>query len=116
VRDLNYVKDTVAGFISASSAKDVIGKTINCGRGKGVTIGELARMILEICDSKATIVTDAERIRPEKSEVMELICDNSLARELMGWEPKYSLQEGLEETVAWMRENLDRYKTNIYNV
>jgi dTDP-glucose 4,6-dehydratase len=116
VRDLNYVKDTIAGFIAAASAEDVIGKTINCGRGEGVTIRELARMILEICESKATIKTDAERIRPEKSEVMELICDNSLARELMGWEPKYSLQEGLEETVVWMRENLDRYKTDVYNV
>jgi NAD dependent epimerase/dehydratase len=116
VRDLNYVKDTVAGFIAAANAETVVGKIINCGRGEGVTIGELARMILEICESKATIVTDNERVRPEKSEVMELICDNSLARELMGWEPKYSLQEGLEETVAWMRENLDRYKTDVYNI
>lgn len=114
VRDLNYVKDTVAGFIAAASAENVIGKTINFGRGEGVTIGALSRMILEICESKAVIETDAERIRPEKSEVMELICDNSLARELIGWEPKYSLQEGLEKTVAWMRKNLDRYKTDIY--
>jgi NAD dependent epimerase/dehydratase len=116
VRDLNYVKDTVAGFIAAANAENVVGKTINCGRGEGVSIGELAQMILEICGSKATIETDSERVRPEKSEVMELICNNTLARELMGWEPKYSLQEGLEETVAWMRDNLDRYKTNIYNV
>lgn len=115
VRDLNYVKDTVAGFIAAASAENVIGKAINFGRGEGVTIGALARMILEICESKAVIETDAERIRPKKSEVMELICDNSLARELIGWEPKYSLQEGLEKTVAWMRKNLDRYKTDIYH-
>ena len=118
VRDLNYVKDIVAAFIAAASAENVVGKTINCGCGAGVSIGELARMILEICESKATIETDTERVRPENSEVMELICDNTLARELMGWEPKYSLQEGLAETVAWMRDNLDRYKdkANVYNI
>ena len=93
-------------FIAAATAENAVGKTINCGRGEGVTIGELARMILDICGSKAQIVTDEERVRPEKSEVMELICDNTLARELMGWEPKYTLEQGLEETVAWMRENL----------
>jgi NAD dependent epimerase/dehydratase len=116
VRDLNYVKDTVAGFIAAATAGNVVGKTINCGRGEGVTIGELARMILEICGSKAEIVTDEERVRPEKSEVMELISDNTLALELMGRQPKYTLQQGLEETVVWMRENMDLYKAGIYNV
>jgi nucleoside-diphosphate-sugar epimerase len=116
VRDLNYVKDSVAGFIGTATAENVVGKTINFGRGEGVSIGELARMILGICSSKATIKADNNRVLPENSEVMELICDNSLARELLGREPKYSPPEGLAEIVAWMRDNLDRYKTNIYNV
>jgi len=116
VRDLNYVKDTVSGFIAIASSDDSIGRVINVGRGEGITVGELAQLILEICESKAEIICDNERIRPDKSEVLRLICDNTEARRSLGWRPTHSLREGLELTVRWMRENLDCYKAGIYNV
>jgi len=93
-----------------------LGKVINCGRCSGVSIGELAEMILQICQSDAKIVAMDERKRPENSEVLELVCDNTQARELLGWSPAYSLKEGLELTVAWMQKNLKHYKSNLYNV
>jgi NAD dependent epimerase/dehydratase len=116
VRDLNYVKDTVHGFMAVAKSDDALGQVINVGRGEGVTIGALAQLILDICGSKATIEVEKNRLRPEKSEVMELICDNSRARALLGWQPEYSLRQGLEETVAWMKEFLHKYKSDIYNM
>lgn len=116
VRDLNYVKDTVRGFMAIANSDATIGQVTNIGRGSGVTIGKLAEMLLEICDSKAEIIVDDKRLRPEKSEVLELICGNTKAKELLNWYPEYSLKEGLEETVAWMRDNLDRYKVGTYNI
>ena len=116
VRDLNYVKDTVRGFMAVANSEQAIGQVTNVGRGSGVTVGELAQMLLNLCDSSATIVSDESRMRPEKSEVMQLICDNRNAAARLGWMPQHSLEQGLQETVAWMRDNLHRYKTNIYNV
>lgn len=116
VRDLNFVLDTVNGFIAVAQAEQAIGQTINCGRGNGVTIGELAKMILTICDSKAEIVSETQRLRPENSEVMELICDNRKAQALLNWSPQYSLEQGLQLTVDWMRSNLKFYKPTLYNV
>lgn len=116
VRDLNYVKDTVRGFIAIANSDSTIGQVINIGRGSGVTIGKLAEMLLEICDSKAEIIVDDKRLRPEKSEVLELICGNEKARELLNWQPNFTLHQGLEETVTWIRDNLDKYKTDTYNI
>lgn len=116
VRDLNYVKDTVRGFMAVANSEQAIGQVTNVGRGSGVTVGELAQMLLNLCDSSATIVSDESRMRPEKSEVMQLICDNRNAAARLGWTTQHSLEQGLQETVAWMRDNLHRYKTNIYNV
>ncbi len=116
VRDLNFVKDTVAGFIAVAESDKSVGKTINCGRGSGITIGELAHTILEICGSEAKIVSEEQRVRPENSEVMELICDATLVEKLIGWMPEYSLREGLEITIEWVEKNLDKYKPNLYNV
>lgn len=116
VRDLTLVKDTVEGFIAAAESDKAVGRTINVGYGKGVSIGELAHRVCSICESRAEIVSDESRIRPEKSEVMELVCDNSLARELLGWTPKYTLDQGLEMTAQWIRTHMDRYKVNQYVV
>lgn len=116
VRDLNYVKDTAAGFIALARSDQSTGRVINIGRGDGISIGELANIILELCESGASIKSTEERERPEKSEVQRLVCGNDKARELLGWAPQYSLRQGLEETVAWMRENLKRYKPGLYNV
>jgi NAD dependent epimerase/dehydratase len=116
VRDMNYVKDTVRGFMAVADSEQTIGQVVNVGRGEGVTIGELAKTILDLCESSAEIQVDNDRVRPEKSEVMALICQNAKAHDLLDWSPEYSLQQGLADTVAWMRNNLSRYKTNIYNI
>lgn len=116
VRDFTYVKDTVRGFMTAGISKEAIGQVINLGQGKGISIGDLARTIMNICGSNAQIHLENIRVRPKKSEVMELVCDNTKARELLGWRPKYSIRQGLEETVAWLSTNLERYKSYIYNV
>ncbi len=116
VRDLNYVKDTVAGFLAAARAPQTVGTVTNIGRGEGISIGDLAKAILDICGSEARIVSQADRERPERSEIQRLICDNRKALEAMNWSPRYELRQGLEKTVEWMRINLDRYKPELYNV
>jgi NAD dependent epimerase/dehydratase len=115
VRDLTYVKDTVRGFIAVANSDKSVGQVINIGRGEGVTVGEVASIILEICESQARVVVETERVRPEKSEVMELICDNFKAKDLLGWESTYTLRQGLEETVEWMKKKIELYK-EIYNI
>ncbi len=116
VRDLTYVGDTVRAFIRMAECEEAIGRTINAGRGSGVTIGELAEIILGKVNPEARIDCEELRIRPEKSEVMKLICDNSLAREVLGWKPSVTLEDGLDLTIAWMREQIDTYKPGIYTV
>lgn len=116
VRDLTYVTDTVEGFIRFAGSKKTIGKTINTGNGKGVTIGELAEMIIRQVNPEARIVADKKRVRPDKSEVRKLICDNRLAADLAGWKPAVPLDEGIAMTVDWMKGHLGSYKTGIYTV
>jgi NAD dependent epimerase/dehydratase len=116
VRDLNYVSDTVEGFIKVAENHLAIGKVINVGSGRAMSIGELAQKIMGILGSNKTIVTEDERVRPENSEVMELICDNRQAKELLGWQPQVSLKEGLNRTLGFIKENLSRYKPMLYNV
>jgi len=116
VRDLTYVKDTVTGFLKVAESDRAVGEVINIGTGSGITIKELAEKIIELVDKDVRIVRDEQRIRPEKSEVMELICDSRKAKELIGWEPRYTLEEGLRETIRWIQDNLDLYKAEIYNI
>jgi len=116
VRDLTYVADTVSGFIRFAESKNTVGKTINTGTGRGVTIGELADIIVRKVNPEAKIVRERKRVRPEKSEVMQLLCDNTLARELAGWEPSYTLEDGLGLTIGWMKEHIGSYKTGVYTV
>lgn len=116
VRDLTYVVDTVQGFIKFAESKKTVGKTVNTGSSRGVTIGELADIIIRQVNPDAKIICEPERIRPDKSEVMELLCDNRLAKNLAGWEPKYSLEEGLSLTIDWMKEHISSYKAGLYTV
>jgi dTDP-glucose 4,6-dehydratase len=116
VRDLTYVADTVQGFLKLAESKKTIGKTVNTGSGKGVTIGELAGLIIAQVNPKARIVSEKKRVRPENSEVMKLICDNRLAKKLAGWEPEVSLEEGISMTVEWMKDHAGSYKTGMYTV
>ena len=117
-RDLNYVSDICRGFISLAGCDEAVGKEINIGSGTEISIGNLAEQLIKLTGSDAKIVSDDQRKRPEKSEVERLVCDNGLIRKLTGWNPEVSLKEGLERTIAWLRDkdNLKRYKWDIYNV
>ena len=121
-RDFNYVDDTVSGFIAAMTSERAVGEVINLGTGYEVTIGDAARVILDVMGAKCEIMCDAERLRPAKSEVERLCADNRKAGELLGWKPAYGgpdgFRRGIQETVAWFTkpENLSRYKTGVYNI
>ncbi|WP_127836705.1 NAD-dependent 4,6-dehydratase LegB [Clostridium prolinivorans] len=115
-RDFNYVKDTVETFIKVAECDNTIGEVINAGSNYEISIGDLVKKIINIIGREVQIVCDEERIRPEKSEVNRLWADNTKIKELTGWLPRYTLDEGLKETVEWLKDNLHLYKTNIYNV
>lgn len=115
-RDFNYVKDTAAGFISIYESDRTVGEEINIATQKEISIGELANELIRQINPAAQIVCEEERLRPEKSEVNRLLGCNRKIMELTGWRPQYTFAQGLAETTAFLRENLGRYKTDIYNV
>lgn len=115
-RDFNYVKDTVNGFMKIYESDKTIGEEINIATQKEISIGQLAEELIRQINPKAHIVCDEQRLRPEKSEVNRLLGCNEKIKRLTGWEPKYSFEEGLGETIAFFRENMERYKADIYNL
>jgi len=115
-RDMNFVANTVEGFLAAGSHPSAIGRTINLGSNREISVGNLAEMIVRLAGSKAVIESEAARQRPEKSEVERLLADNTLAKELLGWEPSVSLEEGLTRTIDWMRGNLHHYRPDTYAI
>jgi NAD dependent epimerase/dehydratase len=115
-RDFLFVKDTVAGFIKMAESPAALGEVINIGSGIGISIGELAQRISALLGGSKKVVHDEARFRPPDSEVMELLCDNRKARDLLGWEPQVSLEEGLQATIAFIRRHRDRYKPEMYNI
>ena len=117
-RDLNYVKDTTAGFIAAMESDATVGQEINGASGVEHSIGDVARELIAQINPQAEIETDASRVRPENSEVERLLGCNKKLRELTGWAPRVPLRQGLQETISWFRvpENLARYKADIYNL
>ncbi len=115
-RDFNYVKDTVSGFISIYESNKTIGEEINIATQEEVSIGQLAEKLIQKINPKAKIVCDEERLRPEKSEVNRLLGSNEKIMQLTDWKPQYSLDDGLTNTIVFLKENLDKYKTDIYNV
>ena len=115
-RDFNYVKDTVHGFISIYESDKTVGEEINIATQKEISIGQLAEELIRQIDPKARIICDEERLRPEKSEVNRLLGCNEKILRLTEWRPRYSLEEGLRDTIDFLRENLDKYKTDIYNL
>jgi NAD dependent epimerase/dehydratase len=116
VRDFTFAGDTARAFLAVAEHERTIGQTLNAGSGKGITIGELARLILELMGSDATVVADPARVRPEASEVVELVSDASSLREQTGWEPQVELADGLAATVDWFRERFAKIKPHLYNV
>ena len=117
-RDLNFVSNTVDGFIKAAEApkEKALGVTVNLGSNREISVGDLAKAIIEIVGRPVEIVTDDQRLRPAKSEVERLLADNRLAKELIGWEPKIRFEDGLRTTIEWMKSNLGRYRADVYNV
>jgi dTDP-glucose 4,6-dehydratase len=115
-RDLNFVANTVDGFLLAASAPAAVGRTINLGSGREVSIGDLARIIQQLCGRSTAVQTDLQRMRPENSEVDRLLASNSLAKTLLGWEPRVSLEDGLQHTIAWMQGNLEWYRPDVYSI
>lgn len=116
VRDFTYVEDTVEGFLKIAECPEAVGQEINVGSGQGISIRDLADRIVSLIGRKVRITFDAERVRPEGSEVDRLVADFSKATSLTGWAPKVSLDEGLKRTIDWISEALDRYKVDMYNV
>lgn len=116
VRDMTFVKDTVRGFIAGAKSDKCIGTVCNLGVGKGITVGDIVNKIGSLLNKDINVEVDDRRARPERSEVSQLISDNSRIRELTGWEPRVSLDEGLRETIAYIQENLSEYKIDQYNV
>ena len=116
-RDFNYVADTVAGFIAIAESDDTTGMELNIATGEDISMKDTLNTIAEIMGRKVDFITDPERIRPEKSEVMRLQGDSRLLRKLTGWAPKYTLREGLEQTIRWFEDpaHLSLYKPDIYN-
>ena len=115
-RDFNYVKDTANGFITISKCDEAIGQELNIATEREISIGDLANELIRQINPRAKIVTDTERLRPEKSEVNRLLGSRAKLRALTGWKPNYTFEEGLAETIEWIKNNLSAYKTDIYNV
>ena len=115
-RDFNYVKDTVNGFIKIYESERTIGEEINIATQHEISIGELAEELIRQINPNAKIVCDEERLRPEKSEVNRLLGSNKKIKELTDWKPVYSFEEGLSETISFFKDNMDKYKPDIYNI
>jgi NAD dependent epimerase/dehydratase len=113
-RDLTYVKDTAAGFLAIAGCDAAIGRVVNIGQGTDLTIGELVERISALIGRPIAVETDLARVRPAASEVGRLLAGTKLAQELMGWTPKFTLDQALAETIAWVRDNLLLFKVDRY--
>jgi len=117
-RDFNYVDDTCRGFIALAECDEAIGQTVNIGSNFEISIGDTLNIIKKLMDSDVEFIVDKDRIRPSKSEVFRLWCDNSKIEKLTGFKPKIDINKGLQRTIDWITQpnNLIRYKSKIYNV
>lgn len=117
-RDFNYVIDTCRGFLELALCERAIGETVNIGSNYEITVAATLNLIRELMGSDVEFVCEDQRLRPEKSEVFRLWCDNTKIRELTGFIPEYDIRRGLQATIDWFirPENLAKYKANIYNV
>jgi len=113
-RDFTFVQDTVNGFIKAIQAKGVEGSQFNLGTGAEIRVGDLANIIIQKVGRPVTVSVDSLRLRPERSEVLRLISDNRLARERLGWQPETSLEDGLDQTITWISDHIERYQPDVY--
>jgi dTDP-glucose 4,6-dehydratase len=115
-RDFNYVDDTVEAFILAAQSEPALGQTIHVGSGVEISVAQLAQKIAGIVGHPVSIEQEQQRMRPDQSEVERLVANNSLARTILEWQPRVSLDEGLHRTIDWMREHTHEYRTGSYVV
>lgn len=113
-RDFNYVLDTVEGFLAAVSVEQTVGEVVNIGSGRETSIGDVVHVLETIMGRRIRVIVDESRVRPNESEVARLVCDSTKIRQLTGWKPRYTLEEGLAQTVEWFSKNLGMYKPNLY--
>lgn len=116
VRDFTYIKDTALGMIAGACADGVNGETINLGTGEGITIGKLADKIQAIIGTNKPVVTEDDRIRPSASEVMELKSNNQKAKQMLDWQPQFSLDDGLKETIEFYKTSSANFKSGRYTI
>lgn len=115
-RDFTYVTDTVNGFLCAAEAQEVDGQVFNLGTGEEISVGDLANRIMQRAGKTVRVLEDSDRLRPEASEVMQLLSDNSRAVQQLGWKPEFSLDQGLDQTISWIRTHLDQYQIGKYEI
>ena len=115
-RDFTFVTDTVNGFLCAAEAEGVEGEVFNLGTGEEISIGDLANRIIQQVGKTVRMIEDSHRLRPDASEVLRLLSDNSLAVQRLGWKPEFTLDQGLDQTIAWIRDHLDRYQIGTYEL
>jgi len=115
-RDYTYISDVIEAFIKVAESPNSIGEIINVGSNFEISIGDIAKKVITIMGKDKEIVADSRRVRPEKSEVQKLRCDNIKAKKLLGWHPKISFDEGLKMTIEWISDNMGLYKPELYNV
>ena len=115
-RDFTFVDDTVSGFLKGAQAKGVEGGTYNLGTGSEIRIGDLAEQIIKEVGRPVKIVVDPKRLRPENSEVFQLLADNSLAQKKLGWQPQIDLNTGLRKTIDWIEKHQELYQSDRYQI
>ncbi|MBM4452969.1 MAG: SDR family NAD(P)-dependent oxidoreductase [Chloroflexi bacterium] len=115
-RDYTYIDDVVEAFIKVTKSPNSMGEVINIGSNFEISIGDIAKKVIAIIGKDKEVLADPKRIRPQKSEVLRLWCDNTKAKNLLGWEPKIGFDDGLKMTVAWISDNISLYKPKFYNV
>ena len=112
----NYLKDTARGFVEILKSEKTIGEEINIATQNEISIGQLANELIHQINQQAEIVCDTQRLRPKNSEVERLLGSNEKIRRLTNWKPHYTFEQGLSETIDFCRNNIDKYKVDIYNV
>ena len=115
-RDLTFVKDTSKGFLEIYRSEKLFGEITNIGMGKEISVGDLVNKLISLISSNAIVEEDTIRVRPENSEVERLLCNNGKLLQNTKWQPDYDLDKGINETIEWLKNNIDLYKPGIYNV
>jgi dTDP-glucose 4,6-dehydratase len=116
LRDLNFVADTVEGFVRMAECPAAVGEVVNIGSGREISIGDLAKLILGLLGKDVPLIAEAQRTRPSQSEVLRLQCDNRKAKRILDWAPRHTLEEGLKQTLAFLETHIGSYRVDSYSV